>query len=496
MTPNCVLEIVRHFIVLSHMFIPSVRGCLAWLAASSALFATSPVGITYEKIIVEAPFAMSPIEVPVFPAHDFPITDFGAVPGDQAKTSKALRRAITACHDAGGGRVVIPAGEWLTGAIHLRSNVNLHLAKDAVLTFSGDPQDYLPAVQSSWEGWECFNYSPLIYAFECENVALTGEGKLTPQMETWEAWYKRPPAHMDALKRLYTMGSTDVPVEKRQMAEGENHLRPQFIQFNRCRHVLIEGVTIRRSPFWTIHLLMCDSVVVRRVDISARGHNNDGVNPEGTRNVLVENCTFDQGDDAMAIKSGTNHDGWRLNRPSENIVVRHCTVLNGHQLVAIGSELSGGVRNVYAHDCRLLGQDPKAPLFNILYIKTNRRRGGFVENITMDNIDASGAKLTMGVFGIETDVLYQWRTLVPTYEERLTPIRGITMRNIKAGTTATPFRILGDKDLPVKDVVLDRIAIDTVRGQKHRYENAENIKETDIAIGTFVEQPDKENSNR
>jgi polygalacturonase len=135
---------------------------------------------------------------------------------------------------------------------------------------------------------------------------------------------------MEALKKLYTLGSTGVPVNERQMAEGENHLRPHFIQFNRCRNVLIEGVKVRNSPFWTIHPLLCENVIIRRIDVYAHGHNNDGVDPEATRNLLIEDCRFDQGDDAIAIKSGTNHDGWRLNTPTENVVIRNCTVINGH----------------------------------------------------------------------------------------------------------------------------------------------------------------------
>lgn len=456
-------------------------------------------GVSHESLAVEAPFPMPILNVPVFPKRDFAIADFGAKPGAEVLNTDALRRAIAACHAAGGGRVVVPAGTWLTGAVHLKSNVNLHLAEGAVLSFSDHPQDYLPAVQSSWEGWECFNYSPLIYAFQQENVAITGEGKIQPRMSTWRTWFARPPAHMAALKELYTMGSTGVPVEQRQMAAGAANLRPQLIQFNRCRNVLIEGVTIRESPFWTIHLLLCDNVVVRRVDVSAHGHNNDGIDPEGTRNLLVEDCRFDQGDDAVAIKSGTNHDGWRLGRPSENIVIRRCLILNGHQLVAIGSELSGGVRNVYVHDCRFAldaAETPPPQPFNVLYLKTNRRRGGFVENVTVENIDARDVRFKMGVFGIETDVLYQWRTLVPAYEERLTSIHGITVRNVTVRETATPFRILGDKNRPVQDVVIDNITIGTVRGQRNRYEHAEHVSESGVKIATFVEEPDKENSNR
>jgi polygalacturonase len=290
------------------------------------------------------------------------------------------------------------------------------------------------------------------------------------------------------------MGSTDVPVEQRQMAEGENNLRPQLIQFNRCRNVLIEDISIRESPFWCIHLLLCDSAVVRRVDVVAHGHNNDGIDPESTRNLLIEDCHFDQGDDAIAIKSGTNQDGWRLNTPSENIVIRNCRISNGHQLVAIGSELSGGVRNVYVHDCRFEKPGDKKP-YNLLYIKTNRRRGGFVENITMQNIQAADVQFRMGVFGIETDVLYQWRTLVACYEERLTPIRGITVRNVIAGQTATPFRILGDADQPVLDVAIEQVVIDTVHGQKSRYEHALNVRVTDVQLLHYVYAPDKVSTN-
>ncbi len=438
--------------------------------------------IRHEEISVKAPFAMPPIQVPVFPKRDFPITDFGAEKGGKGDNTEAIRKAIAACHGAGGGRVVVPPGEWRTGKIHFRSNVNLHLEKDATLVFSGKPEDYLPAVQSSWEGHECFNYSPLIYAFDCENVAVTGAGKLEAEMGTWKTWFARPPAHLEALKKLYAMASTNVPVEQRQMAEGENHLRPQFLQFNRCRNVLLEGVSIRHSPFWTIHLLLCDSVVVRGLDVYAHGHNNDGIDPEMTRNLLVENCRFDQGDDAIALKAGSNQDGWRLGIATENIVMRNCTVVAGHQLVAIGSELSAGIRNVYVHDCRFV--DDQYRPFNLLFIKTNLRRGGFVENIHLENIEARGAK--QSVLGIETDVLYQWKTLVRTYEERITKISGIHVRNVKVGETGTPFRILGDKREPVRDVTLDNITIGKVRGEKSHYENVEHVRETNIHLGEIL----------
>ncbi len=426
---------------------------------------------------------MPPIQIPLFSQRDFVITNFGAVAGGQINMGDSTARAIAACHHAGGGRVIIPAGEWLTGKIHLQSNVNLHLDVGAVLIFSPNPDDYLPAVQSSWEGEECFNYSPLIYAFGCTNVALTGTGMLKAQMDVWKDWFARPPAHLAALTRLYEMARTNAPVEWRQMAVGENHLRPQFIQFNRCRNVLVENVKIRNSPFWTIHLLRCSDVVVRHVDISAHGHNNDGIDPEMTRNVLIENCRFDQGDDAIAIKAGMDFDGRRLHTPSENIVIRNCLVLRGHELVAIGSELSGGVRNVYVHDCQFKNTDADQPQ-NILFIKTNERRGGFVENIYLENITAKSAR--HGVLGIDTDVLYQWRNLVPTYELKLTPIHDIHVKNVTIEETGTPFKIKGDARLPVKNIFLENISIQKVHGQAELIESAENVHKSSVQIGELI----------
>ncbi|MFT4176197.1 MAG: glycoside hydrolase family 28 protein [Luteolibacter sp.] len=461
-----------------HSLSATLFGAFALVTMVFPLHAKSSA-IRYEEIQVKAPFPMPAIQAPIFPERDFNITDFGAREGKEI--TEAVAKAIEACHEAGGGRVVIPAGKWKTGKIHFKSNVNLHIAKDAEVTFNPDPKAYLPAVQSSWEGFECFNYSSLIYAFQCENVAITGEGTLKADMSIWKKWMGRPKPHLEALKKLYHYTSTNAPVEERQMAEGENNLRPPFIQFNRCKNIRIEGVKIRNSPFWTIHLYLCDSVLVRGLDIYAHGHNNDGIDPEMTRNLLIENCRFDQGDDAIAIKSGSNHDGWRHNTPSENIVMRNCDIIEGHQLVAIGSELSGGVRNVYVHDCKFAkGYRP----FNLLFIKTNIRRGGFVDNIHMENITASSSR--DGVFGIETDVLYQWRNLVPTIEERLTKISNIHLSNIKISETATPFRISGDKRMPVENVTLHNITIDKVKGEKNSYKNANNVKETDISIGEIL----------
>ena len=423
------------------------------------------IGTTVVK--VEAPFEMPDINIPDFShCKRLSITDFGAEAGNIEKTSEAISKAILKAHSLGGATVVIPQGEWDTKQIHLKSNVNLHLDKGAILLFSEKPEDYLPAVHTTWEGMECYNYSPLVYAYACKNIAISGQGELKAKLDVWKQWYKRPAAHMNSIKWLYNQAAKYTPVETRQMVNDTANLRPQFIQFNRCENVLLEGVKISRSPFWTIHPYMCKDVVIRNIKVWAHGHNNDGIDPEMTQNMLVENCIFDQGDDAIAVKSGRNQDAWRLNTPTKNLVIRNCTIKKGHQLLAIGSELSGGVENVFLDNCTL---DEKANPFHLVFIKTNERRGGYVKNIFVRNITAN--KVRKGVLGIETDVMYQWRDLVPTYERKLTPISDIHLENIKINNVEFISRVLGQQELPVENVTLVNVVADTVRGTPHFHEN-------------------------
>ncbi len=427
------------------------------------------VRLTKEQI--EAPFKMPAISIPDFSkTKKISIVDFGAEKDNQPKTSSAIAQAINKAHQMGGATVIIPPGEWLTGKVHLKTNVNLHLEKGAVLLFSENPDDYLPAVHSSWEGMECYNYSPLIYAYQCKNIAITGEGEIKARMDIWKTWFSRPAAHMASIKRLYNLAWEGVPVVQRQMVNDTAHLRPQFIQFNRCENVLLEGIQITNSPFWTIHPYLCKNVVIRKVKVYAHGHNNDGVDPEMSQNVIIEDCVFDQGDDAIAIKSGRNPEGWRLKTPSKNIIIRNNVVKNGHQLVAIGSELSGGIENVFVDNCEV---KEGAKLMHLLFIKTNERMGGYVKNIHFTNVKSG--KIDWGILGIETDVLYQWRTLVPTYEKRLTPIQDVFLKNIQASEVKFISRILGQKELPVKNIFLKRVNADTVTGEKNVHENVVNF---------------------
>lgn len=427
--------------------------------------------ITINEIRVEAPFDMPNIKVPDFSGCDKKsITDFGAVPGDKERTSQAIAQAIAEANKKGGGVVIIPEGEWLTAKVHLKSHVNLHLNKGAILTFSENPDDYLPPVHTTWEGLECYNYSPLIYAYQCKNIAITGKGELKARMDIWSDWFSRPDAHLESLKKLYYLAAENSPVAERVMVNDDAHLRPSFIQFNRSQKILLDGISISDSPFWTIHPYLSKDIVIRNIKVRAHGHNNDGVDPDMSQNILIENCIFDQGDDAIAIKAGRNQEAWRLNTPSKNIVIRNCTVKNGHQLLAIGSELSGGIENIFIHNC---GVEDGAKLYHLLNIKTNERRGGFVRNIHMSNISAG--KIDRGILGIATDVLYQWRNLVPTIERRLTSITDIYLTNIKALNVRFISKIQGQREMPVENVHLSNVFAETIQDRKHIHENILNF---------------------
>ncbi len=436
--------------------------------------ATGTTAMTYQKINVEAPFDMPTIKVPVFPNRIFDIRDQGAVEGGKVINTVAIAKSIAKCNEQGGGIVYVPQGTWLTGAVHLKSNVQLYVDEGATLLFSDNPKDYLPAVHTTWEGMECFNYSPLVYADGCTNISIAGKGTLKAKMDGWLPWYSRPPQHMEALKQLYTMASNGVPVQKRQMAVGNNNMRPHFVQFNRSSNILIEDINIVNSPFWVIHLVEVEGGVVRRVNIDAMGHNNDGCDPEMSRNILIEDCVFKQGDDAVSIKSGRNQDAWRKGKVCENIVVRNCVAQEGNQFLAIGSELSGGVRNVYMTNCSYPYRY-KARMGNLLQIKTNHRRGGFVDNIHIENCHVG--KVEAGLLSIQTDVLYQWRNLVPTYETRYTPISNIYLKNITAGETRqVPIKIEGDPNLPITNVVLSNITVNKVPNEPIILEHVEGVE--------------------
>jgi polygalacturonase len=368
------------------------------------------------------------IKEPKFKDQDFLITRFGAREGDTTLCTQAIAAAIEACASAGGGRVVVPKGIFYTGPITLKSNVNLHLADGCSLRFSTNPSDYTPFVLSRWEGLDCYNFRPLIYAYKQTNIAITGNGVLDGQADAAHWWpfaLGRPgtitqswhPTRKAGKARLNEMADNNIPIEQRMLNE-EDRLRPPFIQPYECQSILIEGVTIIGAPFWLIHPLLSEDIIVRGVTMESHGPNNDGCDPESCRNVLIENCHFNTGDDCIAIKSGRNNDGRRWNRPSENIVVRNCTMLDGHGGVVIGSEISGNCRNVFAENCTMDSKN----LERVLRIKSNSLRGGIIENVYMRNITVGACR--EAIFRVE--MKYEKVTEGPY----LPLIRNINMENI------------------------------------------------------------------
>ena len=414
----------------------------------------------------DLPFEMPALTPPVFPARTFPVTDFGAR-ADGSLCTEAFRRAIAACAAAGGGHVVVPTGVWTTGAVHLRSGVDLHLEEGAVLDFSDNPADYLPAVPSTWEGVECLGYSPLVYAYGCTNVAVTGPGTLCPRMGFWRKWFDRGEQGDAVMKVLYRWCCEGTPISERKVTDiPDNKMRPQLLQFNRSANVLLDGFRIRESPFWTIHLFKSENAIVRNLDVYAHGSNNDGIDIEMTRNVLVEKCRFDQGDDGFVFKSGRNHDAWRSGSPTENVIVRNCHVEFAHSLLGVGSELSGGVRNVLVEDCTV------GKMLRLYYVKTNHRRGAFVDNITLRNVRTDKVDYVMAV---ETDILYQWRK-VPTVETRYTKISNLRIENVDCAKAKHGVSLWGDPHEPIRGVEIKNVRIGTISGELIESANVTGVK--------------------
>ncbi len=397
------------------------------------------------------PQILSRIVPPKFKKKDYSIIKFGAKPDGVTDCRRSINMAIDECSKKGGGRVVVPTGVFLTGAIRLKSNVNLHISKGATLKFSMDPKAYLPVVHTRWEGMELMHLSPFIYAYEQTNIAVTGEGTLDGQGKSffWK-WHGNPnyggdPAVLSqrpARAQLYEMMDKNVPVAERIFGGKEDYLRPQFIQPYKCKNVLIEGVKIVDSPMWEVHPILCENVTIRGLHISSHGPNNDGCDPESCKDVLIDSCFFDTGDDCIAIKSGRNNDGRRINVPTENIIIRNCTMKAGHGGITVGSEISGGVRNLFAHDNLL--DSPE--LWTAIRVKNNASRGGKLENFYYKNI-------TVGQVGravIEIDFNYEEGA-----KGDYTPMmRNLQVEGLKCKTGNRALDLQGFENAPIYDVSL------------------------------------------
>lgn len=356
----------------------------------------------------------------------------------------AFKSAISAAAAVGNneevGRVVVPPGEWETGPLHLKSNVELHLEEGSVLRFSDRIADYLPAVEVSWEGVECINYSPLVYAYGATNVAITGKGTLAPRIDGWVPWFRREaPPQREAVRVIYKWSLGGVPIVERNLWKLDAHARPHLIHLNRCKGVRLVDFRVRQSPFWCVHLYRSQDIVVRGLDISAMRQNNDGVDIEMSRNVTIENCHFNQGDDAIVLKAGRNREAYLTGEPTENVTIRNCTADKALTFITIGSEISGSVRHVRAYDCRARAVD------KVIHIKTNERRGGEICDIDYRHIHCNSARI---VVVIQADAMYDEWKRIPSEDVAPTSVHDIVLSDVTCGTADFLGEIRGDARKP------------------------------------------------
>jgi polygalacturonase len=414
----------------------------------------------------QAPELVRRIEAPAFPNRTYPLTSFAPRPDDALP---ALSAAISRANAEGGGRVLVPRGSWfLNGPLHLKSNVNLHLEEGATLRFTPDPARYLPLTLTRWEGTECYNYSPLVYAWHASNLAITGRGTLDGNAKSgFATWKPRQKPDQEALRE---MGVRGVPVVDRRFGPG-HFLRTNMVEFFGCRQVLLEDITILDSPMWVLHPVYCDQVIVRRVHINSFNLNNDGIDPDSSSNLLIEDCTFDTGDDAVVLKSGRDQEGWRTGRPTENVLVRNCRMNARANALAIGSEMSGGVRNVWMENCQV------RQAHSILCFKANLDRGGLVENVWARNLTAEsvGAALqfttayhsyrggnfppTFRNFVVENVVCERADTAIDAVGVEASPIQDVRVSNFTVKQAKTPTRLAFTRNFEFNNVVVNGVAV-------------------------------------
>jgi polygalacturonase len=407
------------------------------------------------------------IRPPRFPNRVFDVREYGAARDGETDCRPAFARAIGECHERGGGRVIVPAGTYLcNGPIHLADDVNFHLEDGATVRFGTNPADYLPPVLVRWESTRCYNYSPLIYAFQQQNIAITGKGTLDGQAQIFWGDWKLKQTKDQALLR--DMGAKRVPLERRLFGDG-HHLRPTFCEFYDCRNVLIEGVTLKRSPFWTVHPVFCTNVTISGIRVLPGTTNDDGCDPDSCRDVLIEDCVFETSDDNISIKAGRDQDAWG-GRPCENVVIRRCRgVRSRANAYAIGSEMSGDVRNLFILDSAVGEVDG-----NLVAIKSNSDRGGTVENIWVRGLMAGACEtciqLQTDYKGVQ-DHPYppQYRSLhfeklacrtarrsaIRSVGTAAKPIDGVYLKDIAIETAASDIEIANTRQIEMRNVTIN-----------------------------------------
>ncbi len=402
------------------------------------------------------------------------------VPEDSLKALITIQNAIDSCSLMGGGTVVVEAGTYfLNGTLTLKSDVNLHISEGACLKFSGVPTDFLPIVITRWEGTEVYGHSPMIYAYHANNIAITGKGTIDAQGGlVFAGWAALEAYDRD---RLREMGDKVVPLRERIFGDGAV-LRPSCVQPFGCSRILIEDITIKNSPFWTIHPVYCDNMIVRNVTIDSHYPNNDGCDPESTSNVLIENCTFRTGDDAIAIKSGRDADGRMIGRPSKNIVIRNCKFYSECNGLCIGSEMSGGVSNVYMSNVEI------GTVKNALYFKSNRDRGGYIRNVYVDSIKIE--RTLGGILRFETNYFgYRGGNYQAVYEN-------FRISNVEAGVSDNyAFFMDGNEQKKIDNIKIENFHVESAK-YPYYLKNVQNVTFVNSSVnGENMPTHPKESAN-
>ena len=448
-----------------------LRYCTILLLCTGILFSCNTPTVVKNSELVTAKSIVEQISEPIIPEFSLNIMDFGAVTDSLTDNKLAFQSAIEELHKKGGGTLNVPKGCYLiNGPVHLKSNLNLHLKEGARLKFGSNPLDYLPVVSTSWEGTFLYNYSPFIYAKDCKNLSITGKGIIDGNSsKTWSQWRDQ---QSDDQLLSREMNHTNVPISDRIFGEG-HYLRPHLVQFYDCQNVKVEGVKMIDSPFWCLHLLRCENVIVRAVRYDAQNKNNDGIDPEYSKNVLIEDVVFNNSDDNVAIKAGRDNEGRASKVRSENIVVRNCKFMGLHALV-IGSEMSAGVQNVFVENCGFAGKLKRG-----IYLKSNPDRGGFMKNIYLKNID----------LGEVQDCIYITSFYHNEGEGHVTTIKDVYFENISCEkATAGGIVIQGFPEKKISEIYFKNIRIDSVMNAMSMTDT-ENIIFSNIIIGDQANAP-------
>ena len=408
------------------------------------------------------------IALPQTNGKDYVISNYGAKTiATAAQNQKAINKLIALVSKKGGGRVIVPKGTWETGAIEMKSHVNLVVEEGATLHFAFDTNLY-PLVRTSWEGLACWNYSPCIYTYKATDIAITGKGTIDGGGSN-ETWWKmcgkntfgyvkgetKEAQCLGSRAQLLKQAEDGVSFDERKYGKGQG-LRPQLVNFVRSERILIQGVSLLNSPFWVIHPLLSKSITVDGVTIWNEGPNGDGCDPEACEDVLIQNCIFHTGDDCIAIKSGRNNDGRLWNQPSKNIIIRGCKMEDGHGGVVIGSEISGGCENVYAENCEM--DSPN--LERILRIKTNNCRGGLIQNINMRKITVGQCKEAV----VKINLDYEPKEIC--YRGFEPAVQQVSVEDVTCKKSAYGVLVIGLNNVEnVKDITVKNCQFDGVTKQ-------------------------------